>query len=421
LEKKPLNFPFLDGLRGFAAWAVFFFHMKLQEHDFKKPRVVPTFIAIAGPVVHSFFVLSSFLLTYRMLRLWTNLMASQRMSFIKGAGFWMNYLVARFARIYPLVFLCATVAMYNPTFYRTYQKVNPIKIMTFRAFPYVFWTIELEVKYYLIIPFFVVLYSYATRGRIFYLRWIAGMLFLINSLTLFIKNLRPSLFHSRIGDSYVVFLGGSLAGLIQFEIEEMHRDSTMYQTLQKLKTTRIMDAIPIILFPLVISNNSPHLKPLMNLLGISFKYEKDGVIWGLIILCSIHAERPFLANIFNSDILRFYGRNSFAIYLLHAPLIRLVLEWDLNTKIRNLLMDADAFDAEIDCVIVTIVLVNIASYISTRCYEEPLNKLLKRIDLTIIIRSAIKFGIWTINLGLWVLTKFNEKFMAKTKTYDECI
>ncbi len=160
-------FPYLHGMRGLAAMAVLLFHWKGSfpriSMDLKEVRFLGTqwdlflFIDLGWNGVHWFFVLSGFLL------------ASQLMhSHIDGQAigqFWQRRLV----RIYPAVWLQLSLLL--PFTYMVGQAASfefkqvlanyllwPASLGGARFYNGVYWTLPLELSFYLLLPFIVLLH-----------------------------------------------------------------------------------------------------------------------------------------------------------------------------------------------------------------------------------------------------------------------
>lgn len=135
----------MDGLRGFAAFLVI-----AQHGDYFLP------LPVGEVAVDIFFVLSSFLLTSI---LYSKLEKQSRKERIVEI---LRYLLRRILRIYPLFAVVAFALSFLPRNIRikTYFTDEPYdynKVLSFEHRPHVFWTLPLEIAYYLVIPLFVIL------------------------------------------------------------------------------------------------------------------------------------------------------------------------------------------------------------------------------------------------------------------------
>lgn len=145
---------FLDGMRGFAAMLVVCAHLGYLQGR-----------GIGQVGVHTFFVLSAFLLTM-LFEKKVEALYNQRASPKRWVLALVDYAVRRVLRVYPLVmaigFLLAVSSDSHKHQWYDYtttkeQHFNWFWMLLFikgHAF-YVFWTLPLELKYYLVIPLFV--------------------------------------------------------------------------------------------------------------------------------------------------------------------------------------------------------------------------------------------------------------------------
>ncbi|KAG7378100.1 hypothetical protein PHYPSEUDO_010554 [Phytophthora pseudosyringae] len=149
----PAKILFLDGVRGLAALLVVVQH----SHEYMQS------LNLGACAVDAFFVLSSFLLTMLFMKKSIKLLA-HGVSYRKWAFTLADYFSKRFFRVYPLFAVVATVLWMLPDdakrrYYLLDQPENfdLYKVLTFdfdqRYF--VLWTLPLEITYYFFIPAFV--------------------------------------------------------------------------------------------------------------------------------------------------------------------------------------------------------------------------------------------------------------------------
>jgi len=135
------HMPALDGARGLAVLLVLMDHtsdsgMKVFGIDINRTGKYGVYL---------FFVLSAFLLTYQFFIKSTDDLAK--------AKTWLNYGFRRFMRIFPLYALVLVI-------------LHPGAVMThllLRDGRGPFWTIPVEVKYYMLLPFIVLALFWAGR------------------------------------------------------------------------------------------------------------------------------------------------------------------------------------------------------------------------------------------------------------------
>lgn len=154
-REGPRQLPALNGARGLAVLLVLLDHAsdnKLLLHpalDFNR----------AGRYgVLLFFSLSAFLLTY--------LFFAQPEAHLRSARHWLNYVIRRFLRIYPLFFLSLlSWALIRGNF----GAADLAKHLFLADGQQHFWTIGVEVKYYAILPAMALVYPVLWR----YNRWLS--------------------------------------------------------------------------------------------------------------------------------------------------------------------------------------------------------------------------------------------------------
>lgn len=155
-------FPSLDGLRAIAVILVFLEHVSGNVFSTAsgEDKILDNFLnfsdsGMGRSGVHLFFVLSSFLLTKQLLKPRTSL---------KDKGFWLNYGFRRCIRIYPLYLVILLVYLIFPGF--KYSIGDFISHVLLQKANNHFWTIPVEMKYYLLLPGFVLLITNIFKRKI---------------------------------------------------------------------------------------------------------------------------------------------------------------------------------------------------------------------------------------------------------------
>ncbi|KAG6616703.1 Acyltransferase family [Phytophthora cinnamomi] len=157
-ESKPAAAPptkvlFLDGVRGLAAILVVTQHSKEYMQG----------LNLGAVAVDAFFVLSSFLLTWLFMKKSMKLLAQG--AGVRSWGFALvDYFSKRFFRVYPLFALTAIVVscMSFENQHRYFLVKTPgefgldqVLTFEFNHRQFVLWTLPLEISYYFVIPVFV--------------------------------------------------------------------------------------------------------------------------------------------------------------------------------------------------------------------------------------------------------------------------
>lgn len=154
--RKPAHYPSLDGLRGLAALMVVYGHAGYL-------RWVPLVTGCATIGVVLFFFLSGFLMGHHYLP-----SASSGALKTGALKYWSAFLLRRFVRVYPPYFFAPILGflLLMPRMPPDFQKKIPmenlsvfdelIKIATFGGNLGIYWTVEIELFFYLLYPFFIV-------------------------------------------------------------------------------------------------------------------------------------------------------------------------------------------------------------------------------------------------------------------------
>jgi peptidoglycan/LPS O-acetylase OafA/YrhL len=203
---------------------------------------------------------------------------------------------------------------------------------------------------------------------------------------------------------YPVFLSGSIAGLIQFELELHQKSIEVVRAFTR--ASRVLDILSVVLPAWTLILDNPHFRVLRIYTG--HNYEHDGVLLGLGIISNIHAKTPLLSKVYDTPLLKFYGRISFGVYLLHQPCMALTTAiWRIPEKLIASLEEHDNKNIVLDFAIILVLLTTLMAYVSAKFYEEPMNRLIKRIDMNRIIRIS-GIALSGAATALWIKDKETE-------------
>ncbi|TDH68761.1 hypothetical protein CCR75_005398 [Bremia lactucae] len=303
---------FLDGVRGLAAFLVF------MQHTGEEPL---RGLSLGSVAVDAFFVLSSFLLTWLFMKKSMTLLAQKA-----GPRSWgialIDYFQKRFFRVYPLfalmAFVLSIITFDMRKHYFFVGNIDNYELSKALLFyhghrPHVFWTLPLEIGYYFIIPVFVMgllsMRRYWWLGALVLLVWICYEGF--TTIRWHHMGLAPHL-HT--------FLAGSL-GAAAFVKSDMWIKRTGFAfRWWHIFILRIVEGLAIamvlsvsfrgLLFDWVFEN------PFTDLRGFGFV----SVQMTTVILIEII--RPScVAKMFEWNVLQYWGKISFSMYLLHPFLV----------------------------------------------------------------------------------------------------
>ncbi|KAG7384016.1 hypothetical protein PHYPSEUDO_003041 [Phytophthora pseudosyringae] len=299
---------FLDGLRGLAAMLVVVQHSR---------EFVPS-LHLGSAAVDVFFILSSFLLTWLFMKKSMKLLA-------QGAGIrtWaftlLDYFQKRFFRVYPLFAVTAVVLHFlsfeNQHRYFVVKKRNQVDLYQTLTFEYnhrfhVFWTLPLEIEYYFIIPVFVLVVLRMRRywwvGAVPLFMWIVyeGWTLVRNS-------------HTPLSLHLHTFMMGSLAAVVFVKIDLWIKKTGFKFRLWHSVLLRAVEGMLIalmlsvlfrgLLFDWVMANPAPPAE------GFPF----ISVYMASILVIEV-VQPSCVSTMFEWSVLRYWGKISFSIYLLHT-------------------------------------------------------------------------------------------------------
>lgn len=302
---SPINFSAsqvdsLHGLRAIAVLLVFLDHAATRNHLI---HYYFNFVGIGKSGVYLFFLLSSFLLSDGLLK----------------NGFTWSYFFKRFIRIAPLYYftliIVAIIQYFNNGPWHDVVYVNDgingfLKHIIFLKGDFLLWTIPVEVRSYLILPFFVLLLK---MSKIFTI--IVGSVFSILYFTSFYMNevqsepfmilkLAPMLGYLNF---YDVFIVGSFIALFRYK--------TIILDFFKLKYL----GLSLLFFILLLTWAGMGRQFLCWELSSLYVYWASlpfALLWTLIILC-ILSGNSLLNRILQFKVLVEIGKTSYSWYLLH--------------------------------------------------------------------------------------------------------
>ena len=326
---------FLDGYRGTLALWVFIHHCNYfakLEGDYSFFHFTGYYIGVVG-----FFILSSYLLTYRLLK------EMDKSNCLKGdIIIFIKYGIRRFFRIYiPFVFMCGLIK------YVSHEIGGPFSWSSCSWYHLVtlkdaagsqLWTIAPEIKYYFFLPVYV--YLSHKMNKSVYLK-ITGLI--INVMFLFTVEYlglinefdkdgnyrRPP--HELLTRFTTFYLGSFLAVII-FNVQELELYKNISkQNAGKLGFGNLLAILSTLMYVYGMKLFSMKLNP-------SLKSGKhfflSGLYWSIFMLMFILSKENFFTRFFNGTFLHYCGKFSFGIYLLHtATFIQITMKkLNLNSK-----------------------------------------------------------------------------------------
>ena len=305
------RFELLDGFRGILAISVVLQHNTEWSHFWSNsPGEYKMFLHVGSNFgVISFFLLSSFLLTYKMLANLYNLKGG----FMNIFKIFLKYLIRRFFRIYVpyFIFCCFLYSgfatspnlrnpMYNPWF-------NLITL-NYNSGNYHLWTVIHEIKYYSIIPIFSLLAIKLKRFYILFIFTVVISICLMKQLDVWKTDclLTSTL---KFKNSLGIFIYGSLIAVAYYNLENC------FDKLKNLSTFKyVIDILSIFYFFYGFKLSSTTV--FSN--GQGFCGNTYGIYWNFFVPLLLLLQKDSIFGYFiNSPIFRICGKYSFGMYLLH--------------------------------------------------------------------------------------------------------
>ncbi len=311
------HFKYLDGFRGFAALMVFLGHSSWDGEVYGI-----NFSGWGKFGVILFFILSAFLLS--------NQLFPNCKKFFFEKKYIINWFSKRFFRIYPLysIYLLASLLTSYYLIYilpEGWGKFGLPLTINFHEFYRMFflleskgilWSIVVEFKFYIILPFFIYLISFIKNKKFLFL-FIILLIFLVDHFTEY----KPEINQYELSVYFSVFLIGILAALI-FNHKEKIKSNKIY-----ISFVSIMGIFSFILlflsipnFVLILTENINNFNRLILL---------QSAIGFFLLLYLVFFENTILCKFFNLKIFRSIGQISYGFYLFHEPICRVAI-WYLE-------------------------------------------------------------------------------------------
>ncbi|MCP1648313.1 acyltransferase family protein [Pseudomonas nitroreducens] len=296
----------LDDLRGVAITLVVVMHATTAVFGTSRPAGDPfwsSFVFAGGSGVTLFFMLSGFLVGRPFLRA-----AREGVSVNL-----VDYGVQRALRILPLYYLVGLIGMLW-----TGTLNQALNVLTFRAhdldvgeYSTVWWSLQAEVQFYLALPLLYMVYRSRVGRWLFPLMLVAGVLFFLA----FIFGHIPMPSIERAVGLTMSLLGRSPAFVAGMLIAYVYERNAIPR-LPALVAWPLL-AAAVWLLQCVLQHLLKTWGPFFALHYPPAILLESGA-WALILLIALASGRPLLGRA--SVVLRYLGRISFSLYLLHVPI-----------------------------------------------------------------------------------------------------
>jgi peptidoglycan/LPS O-acetylase OafA/YrhL len=320
--------PELDGVRGLAIFLVLAHHILpmasyLTQNEFLRGFGRASEIGWVG--VDVFFVLSGYLITGILLR------SRQHPNYFK------NFYARRILRIFPLYYLVTgaillflpTLEKNNPAYTQSLWYVFALYLQNWLYLlplpvsqaPAHTWSLAIEEQFYLVFP--AIAYKLNPQQLLrFSLGVITFMpLFRLALILLNVKALgfpTGGFFYLGTFTRFENFAFGALLALAAEHFPRLH------SALQKYAPAILTFSLPLFLLTALSQADARETSPWLQSIGYSLLAAATAA---LILLLTSRPAPNLLRRFFRLPPLTFLGKYSYGIYLLHAPLVTLLIEW----------------------------------------------------------------------------------------------
>jgi len=317
-RSSPEKYPALTGTRAIAAYLVFFHHFA------GNPQVSGRLSGIFGEChvgVTLFYVLSGFLITYNY---------SQKADLSKG--FWFKYVSRRIGKIYPLyIFLLALTYVLQILMKGTFPSKTSL-LLNFTLWKGFFedfkfdgigqsWSLTVEETFYFLAPFlFIAVRRVGLVATQILLYGIGGLLLLLGSNISFygfFSNFRFVALYTFFGRSFEFMLGMTLA-------HTLLKHPNLLAVPGRLKLTHLgLGGGVLVVFWMSLLRR-PGEFGLYHPFGMVLNNLVLPIFVG-VLFCGLMSELTLIGRILSSAPFVFFGRTSYAFYLVHLGILEILI------------------------------------------------------------------------------------------------
>ena len=319
-EKIKNHVDFLDGYRGTLAIWVLLGHCYMYANldgDFRYFEFTALFIGVSG-----FFLLSAYLLTYRLLN---DLSKNETKSLKKIISTLIKYFIRRFFRIYiPYAIICVLIKRASPIFGgpHDFEKYTLSQLLYLNTTTLShLWTIPCEIKYYFFIPLLAIISNKINKNALTKLGWLLALivcLFLIERTRLIVdfdKNGNFTRENHEFLTRFTTFFIGSILGLCVHFINSI-------EIIAKIKNHSLFrflfGVVSLVLFLKGLTRFSRYYN---TDLRIDMDFFDASLYWSIFLFMFIVGSPNFFTNFFKLGLFKYCGKFSYGIYLYHMMVI----------------------------------------------------------------------------------------------------
>ena len=294
------RFDYFDSFRGILCLSVMIFHLGLETYTLHGFH-----FGVIG-----FFVLSAFLLTYRLIKQYES--ANSILTILKLT---VNYAIMRFFRIYIPYIIYFTIFKYVFKKEQTKNKKSFLNAIMLDLWGRVIhlWTMPIEIRYYFLIPIiaFVSVKFYKNKMIVWSL-FLLNLIFLssINKYKLF--SIGEDLENSRFSRYLPIFMSGSILAIVYLNLQET-------KWIEKLNQNNIYKYsmwIPCVYVFWYLCRAHAWYGTIRN---DAYLYSAGINLFMFLLLIS---PSNFMADYLSKEtLLKLYGKYSYGIYLFHYDIL----------------------------------------------------------------------------------------------------
>jgi peptidoglycan/LPS O-acetylase OafA/YrhL len=311
-EKIENKLDFLDGFRGTLAIWVLVGHVNLKNFG---TGIGPFDLTGHYIGVNGFFILSSFLLTYRLFDEFVNKSNNYRDSIL----IIIKYFLRRLFRIYlPFVITVTLIKSNTELFGGSFDYPSSWYDLVTLKYPTGnhLWTIGPEIKYYAIIPLFCLFFSNAEKTNNYLIKILNVGLFFFSFFFITINYLKHDIFSKYC----YVFLNGSLLAVTFYKFQ---RISFVVNVFKNHFILLIAGFVSMFMYMhgVILSSLSYNVKLSKNVGNYYLLTHRISIYWTAVLFFMLIGSPNFFNNLFETTVLRKIGKFSFGIYLYHPMCI----------------------------------------------------------------------------------------------------
>lgn len=311
----------LNGLRGIAVLIVIFSHTG-NSGLYLLPNLNLTGIGQYGVIL--FFFLSAFLLSRPFFH---------KPELVYDTQKWLNYFIRRFLRIIPLYYIVVLLDFYfhNAQILPT-DKQELIDHLLFIKGNGVYWSVPVELKFYLVLPIFIFLFIFCSKNKIAFWTLMTSivMLFISNAAFAYTNSFWETLFIHRY---IVAFITGVLTSYIYVQTEKNSKsffNKKTYEIISFICIALMITQIPSIQYYFQGGHNFNY-SSMDWTTYYKYRHLLAVVCFSIFTFCYLNGT-GLINRILSSKFLSFIGELSFSLYLLHMPVLYFIID---NIKINS--------------------------------------------------------------------------------------